>query len=130
VKSPPHEPYVLQASMSIIQERSFYVPIYALKMTHALISSEPTQVPTPRFCGDPRVLKYFDIYASQDDLLIEHGSADGNSNLASPLSLFSHLLVILLDLLPSPIARHTLISYLYSIIVFYCAQLPQYHSIL
>jgi hypothetical protein len=55
-------------------------------MTHALISNEPTQVPTPRFCGDPRVLKYFDIYASQDDLLVEHGSADGNRNLASPLS--------------------------------------------
>jgi hypothetical protein len=49
-------------------------------MAHALISSEPTQVPTPRFCGDPRVLKYFDIYASQDDLLVEHGSADRNSN--------------------------------------------------
>jgi hypothetical protein len=74
-------------------------------MVHAMISSEPFQVPNPRFCGDPRVLKYFDIYASQDDLLVEHGSADGNSNLASPLSLFSHLLVILLDLLPSPIAR-------------------------
>jgi hypothetical protein len=29
VKSPPHEPYVLQASMSINQERPFYVPIYA-----------------------------------------------------------------------------------------------------
>jgi hypothetical protein len=56
-------------------------------MAHALISSEPTQVPTPRFCGDPWVLKYFDIYASQDDLLVEHGSADGNSNLASSLSL-------------------------------------------
>jgi hypothetical protein len=74
-------------------------------MVHAMISSEPFQVPNPRFCGDPRVLKYFDIYASHDDLLVEHGSADGNSNLASPLSLFSHLLVILLDLLPSPIAR-------------------------
>jgi hypothetical protein len=93
-------------------------------MAHALISSEPIQVPTPRFCGDPRVLKYFDVYASQDDLLVEHGSADGNSNLASPLSLFSHLLVILLDLLPSPIARQTLINYLYFIIVFYSAQLP------
>jgi hypothetical protein len=93
-------------------------------MAHAFISSEPTQVPTPRFCGDPRVLKYFDIYASQDDLFVEHGSADGNSNLASPLSLFSHLLVILLDLLPSPIARQTLINYLYFIIVFYSAQLP------
>jgi hypothetical protein len=89
-----------------------------------MISSEPFQVPNPRFCGDPRVLKYFDIYASQDDLLVEHGSADGNSNLASPLSLFSHLLVILLDLLPSPIARQTLINYLYFIIVFYSAQLP------
>jgi hypothetical protein len=74
-------------------------------MAHALISNEPTQVPTPRFCGDPRVFKYFDIYASQDDLFVEHASADGNSNLASPLSLFSHLLVILLDLLPFPIAR-------------------------
>jgi hypothetical protein len=94
-------------------------------MAHALISSEPIQVPTPRFCGDPRVLKYFDVYASQDDLLVEHGSADGNSNLASPLSLFSHLLVILLDLLPSPIARQILISYFYFIIVFYYAQLPQ-----
>jgi hypothetical protein len=101
------------------------VPIYALKRTHAMISSEPTQVPTPRFYGDPRVLKYFDIYASQDDLLVEHGSADRNSNLASPLSLFSHFLVILLDLLPSPIVRRTLISYLYFIIVFYYAQLPQ-----
>jgi hypothetical protein len=70
-------------------------------MAHALSSSKPTQVPTPRFCGDPQVLKYFDIYASQD----EHGSIDRNSNLASPLSLFSHLLVILLDLLPSLIAR-------------------------
>jgi hypothetical protein len=90
-----------------------------------MISSEPFQVPNPRFCGDPRVLKYFDIYASHDDLLVEHGSADGNSNLASPLSLFSHLLVILLDLLPSPIARQTVISYLYFIIVFYYAQLPQ-----
>jgi hypothetical protein len=94
-------------------------------MTHALLSSEPTQVPTPRFCGDPRVHKYFDIYASQDDLFVEHGSANGNSNLASPLSLFSHLLVILLDLMASPIARQILISYLYFIIVFYYAQLPQ-----
>jgi hypothetical protein len=94
-------------------------------MVHAMISSEPFQVPNPRFCGDPRVLKYFDIYASHDDLLVEHGSADGNSNLASPLSLFSHLLVILLDLLPSPIARQILISYFYFIIVFYYAQLPQ-----
>jgi hypothetical protein len=74
-------------------------------MAHALISNEPTQVPTPRFCGDPRVLKYFDIYASQDDLFVEHASADGNSNLASPLSLFSHFLVLFLNLLPSPIAR-------------------------
>ena len=79
--------------------------IYAYKMTHALISSEPTQVPTLRFCGNPRVLKYFSIYASQDYLLMEHGSVDGNSNLASPLNLFSHLLVIHPDLLPSPIAR-------------------------
>jgi hypothetical protein len=94
-------------------------------MAHALISNEPIQVPIPRFCGDPRVLKYFDIYASQDGLLVEHASADGNRNLASPLSLFSHLLVILLDLLPSPIARQILISYLYFIIIFYCAQLPQ-----
>jgi hypothetical protein len=93
-------------------------------MTHALISGEPIQAPTPRFCGDPQVFKYFDIYASQDDLLVEHGSVDRNSNLASPLSLFSHLLVILLDLLPSPIARQTLINYLYFIIVFYSAQLP------
>jgi hypothetical protein len=87
-------------------------------MAHALISNEPTQVPIPRFCGDPRVFKYFDIYASQDDLLVEHGSTDGNSNLASPLSLFSHLLVILLDFLASPIARQILISYFYFIIVF------------
>jgi hypothetical protein len=94
-------------------------------MAHVLFSSEPIQVPIPRFCGDPQVLKYFDIYASQDDLLVEHGSTNGNSNLASPLNLFSHLLVKLLDLLPSPIARQILISYLYFIIVFYCAQLPQ-----
>jgi hypothetical protein len=93
-------------------------------MAHALISNEPTQVSTPRFCGDPRVLKYFDIYASQDDLLVEHASADENSNFASPLNLFSHLLVIFLDLLLSPIARQILISYLYFIIVFYYAQLP------
>jgi hypothetical protein len=71
------------------------VSIYVYKMTHALISSEPTQVPTPRFCENPWVLKYFGIYASQDDLLVEHGLVDGNSNLVSPLSLFSHLLVIL-----------------------------------
>jgi hypothetical protein len=70
------------------------MPIYALKMAHALISSEPTQV-----------LKYFDIYASQDDLLVEHGSTNGNGNLASPLNLLCILLVILLDLLPSPVAR-------------------------
>jgi hypothetical protein len=94
-------------------------------MAHALISSEPTQVLIPRSCGDPWVLKYFDIYASQDDLLVEHGLVDRNSNLASPLSLFSHLLVILLDLLPSLIARQILISYLYFIIVFYYAHLPQ-----
>jgi hypothetical protein len=100
---------MLKASMSINQERPFYVPIYALKRTHAMISSEPTQVPTPRFYGDPRVLKYFDIYASQDDLLVEDGSADGTRNLASPLSLSLHLLI----------------SYLYFIIVFYYAQLPQ-----
>jgi hypothetical protein len=94
-------------------------------MAHALISNEPIQVPTPRFCGDPRVFKYLDKYASQDDLLVEHGSANGNSKLASPLSLFTHLLVILLDLLASPIVRQILISYLYFIIVFYYAQLPQ-----
>jgi hypothetical protein len=35
------------------------------------------------------------------------------------------LLVILLDLMASPIARQILISYLYFIIVFYYAQLPQ-----
>jgi hypothetical protein len=29
MKSPPHEPCVLQASMFINQERPFYVPIYA-----------------------------------------------------------------------------------------------------
>jgi hypothetical protein len=93
-------------------------------MAHALISSESIQVPTLRFCRDPWVLKYFDIYTSQDDLLVEHGSADRNSNLASPLSPFSHLLVILLDFLPFPIARQIRISYLYFIIVFYYAQLP------
>ena len=98
-------------------------------MTHALISSEPIQVATPRFCRDPWVLKYFDIYTSKDDLLIEHGSIDGNNNLASPLSLFSHLLVIILDLLASPIVRQILISYHYFIIIFYYAQLPQQHSI-
>jgi hypothetical protein len=94
-------------------------------MAHTLIFSEPIQVPTPRFCGDPRVLKYFDIYASQDDLLVEDGSADGTRNLASPLSLSLHLLIILLNLLPPPIARQTLISYLYFIFVFYYAWLPQ-----
>jgi hypothetical protein len=74
-------------------------------MAHALISSKPTQASTSRFCGDPRVLKYFDIYASQDDLLIEHGLAYGNNNLASPLSLSCHLLVILLGLMPFLVAR-------------------------
>jgi hypothetical protein len=100
------------------------MPIYALKMALALISSEPIQVSTPRFCGDPWVLKYFDIYASQDDLLIKYGSADGSNNLASQLSLSYHLLVILLDLMPFPVARQSLISYLYFIFVFYYAWLP------
>jgi hypothetical protein len=116
--SPPHEPCVLQASMFVSPKRPFHLPIYAQKMAHALISSEPTRVPTPRFCGDPQVLKYLDIHVDQDDLLVEHGSADGNGNLASPLNLSYHLLVILLDLVPSPIARQFLISYLHFIIFF------------
>jgi hypothetical protein len=79
--SPPHEPCVLQASMFVSPKRPFHLPIYAQKMAHALISSEPTRVPTPRFCGDPQVLKYLDIYAGQVDLLIEHCSTDGIGNL-------------------------------------------------
>jgi hypothetical protein len=123
--SPPHEPCVLQASMFVIQEWPFHVPIYAQKMAHALITSKPTQVLTPRFCEDPWVLKYSNIYASQDDFLVEHGLVDGNRNLASPLSLSWHLLVILLDLMPFPVARQTLISYPYFIFVFYYAWLSQ-----
>jgi hypothetical protein len=94
-------------------------------MAHALISSEPTQIPTPRFRRNPRVLKYLDKYASQDDLFVEHGLANGNGNLASPLSLFCHLLVILLDILPSLIVRQTLINYLDFVIDFHYAWLPQ-----
>jgi hypothetical protein len=55
--SPPHEPCVLQAIMFVSPERPFHLPIYAQKMAYVLISSEPTRVPTPRFRGDPRVLK-------------------------------------------------------------------------
>ena len=87
-------------------------------MAHVLVSSEPIQVPTPRFCGDFWVLKYFDLYASQEDLLVKHGSTDKSSNLASPLSLSCHLLVILLDLMPFLVVRQTLINYLYFILVF------------
>jgi hypothetical protein len=81
--NPPHEPCVLQAMIFVSPERPFHLPIYTQKMAHALISSESTQVPTPRFHGDPQVLKYLDIYAGQVDLLIEHGSTDGNGKLAN-----------------------------------------------
>jgi hypothetical protein len=116
--------------MFVNPERPFHLLKYTQNMAHALISSEPTRVPTSRFCRDPRVLKYLDIYAGQDDLLVEHGSADGSGNLASPLSLYFHLLIILLDLLPSLVARQILISYLHFVIDFYYAWLPQYRSIL
>jgi hypothetical protein len=69
--------------MFVSPERPFHLPIYAPKMAHALISSEPTQVPIPRFGGDPRVLKYLDIHAGQVDILVEHGSVDRNGNLAN-----------------------------------------------
>jgi hypothetical protein len=106
---------MLQASMFVGPERSFHLPIYAQKMAHALSSSERILVPTPRFCGDPWVFKYLDIYADQDGLV------DKNGNLASPLSLFCHFLVILLDLLPSLVARQTSISYFHFIIDFHYA---------
>jgi hypothetical protein len=103
--SSPHEPCLLQASIFVSPERPFHLSVSAKKMAHALLSNEFTLVPTPGFCGDPWIPKYLDIYAGQDDLLVEHGSVDGDGNLASPLSLSCHLLAILLDLLPSTVAR-------------------------
>ena len=116
---------MLQAYMFVNLERPFHLPIYAQQMVHALISSKPTQVPIPRFCGDPWVLKYLDVYASQDDLLVEHGLVDGDGNLARPFSLSYHLLALILDLLSSPVVRQTLNNYLHFITIFHDAWLLQ-----
>jgi hypothetical protein len=47
--SPPNEPCMLQASMFVSSKRPFQFPIYAQKMAHALIPSEPTRVPLQGF---------------------------------------------------------------------------------
>jgi hypothetical protein len=69
--------------MFVSPERTFHLPMGAQIMAHALISSEPTRIPIPRFCRDPRILKYLDIYASQVNILVDHGSIDGHGNLAN-----------------------------------------------
>jgi hypothetical protein len=96
---------MLQTIIFVSLERSFHLPIYVQKMAHALISNRSTRVPTPRFRRDLHIRKYLDIYASQVDLLVEHGSTDGKWQLDKSLNLFCHLLIILLDLLFSIVVR-------------------------
>jgi hypothetical protein len=57
---------ILQASMFASPKKPFLLLEYAEAMTHALATSRPTFLPSPSILGDPRVLNFFDLSASED----------------------------------------------------------------
>jgi hypothetical protein len=65
LRSPSHG-RILQASMFASPEKPFELPEYAEAMARALAASRPTFLPSPRILGDPRVLNFFDLPASED----------------------------------------------------------------
>jgi hypothetical protein len=65
LRTPSHG-RILQASMFASPKKPFLLPGYAEAMARALVTSRPTSLPSPRILGDPRVLNFFDLYASKD----------------------------------------------------------------
>jgi hypothetical protein len=65
LRSPCHG-CILQASMFASPEKPFLLPEYTEAMACALATSRPTSLPSPRILGDPRVLNFFDLSASED----------------------------------------------------------------
>jgi hypothetical protein len=65
LRSPCHG-CILQASMFASPEKPFLLPEYTEAMACALATSRPTSLPSPRILGNPRVLNFFDLSASED----------------------------------------------------------------
>jgi hypothetical protein len=63
--STPTHGYILQASMFISPEESFFLPVYAEAMARASPPTRPSCVPRGRNI-DPRVIEYLDIDATVD----------------------------------------------------------------
>jgi hypothetical protein len=47
-------------------------------MACALVTSGPTSLPRPRYLGDPRVLNFLDLFASEDFAIILSSSDSGD----------------------------------------------------
>ena len=56
-----------QAGLLRSPEKSFALPVYADAMARASLKGGPTCAPRPGLGVDPRVLKYLDIDAADDD---------------------------------------------------------------
>jgi hypothetical protein len=65
LRSPSHD-RILQASIFASPEKPFLLPEYTEAMARALSTSRPTSLPSPCVLGDPRVLNFFDLSASED----------------------------------------------------------------